>query len=111
MPAELVTVLALSLAQFLELLALKSILLPVFDGGRLLEVLPPLEFPDDPLFFHHAFETLDSLFQGFVFTYTNLGDVESPPFAVEFTVQPKSCPVQKPPTCYSRLNQRQGAAW
>jgi hypothetical protein len=78
---ELITVQTLSLAQLLHLLALKGLLLPVLDGGRFLKVLPPLVLPDDTLFLNHAFETLNGLFKGLVFAYTNVGDGKSPPFA------------------------------
>ena len=79
---ELVTVLTLNLAKLLELLAFKGLLLPVLDSGRLLEVLPPLVFPDDTLFLYHALETLDCLFEGLVFINSDVGDLESPPFAI-----------------------------
>jgi|GEM_PF-4424186 len=74
-------VLTLSFAYFLHLLTHKSFFLPVFNGGRFLKVLPPLVFPDNTLFLHHALEALDSFFKGFIFTDTNVGDLESPPFA------------------------------
>lgn len=78
---NLVSVLTLSFANFLQLFTHKSFLLPVLNSGRFLKVLPPLVFPDDTFFFNHALETLDGLFKRFIFTYTNVGDLESPPFA------------------------------
>lgn len=77
----LITVLTLNLAQFLQLFTLKGLVLPIFNGGRLFKVLPPLVFPDNSLFLNHAFETLDRFFQRFIFTYTYVGDLKSPPFA------------------------------
>ena len=78
---NLITVLTLNFAQLFELFTHQGLLFSVFYCGRLFKVLPPLVFPDDTLFFNHAFETLDSFFQRLIFTYTNVGDLESPPFA------------------------------
>lgn len=51
------------LTNFLHLLSQQSLLFPVFDRGRLLEIFALFPFPDNALFLDHSLEFLDRLLE------------------------------------------------
>src|SRR5512145_1241377 len=70
------------LALPLHALAFEGLLLPVEDGGRLLEEFALLPFPDDPLLLDHALEALDGLLEGLLGSDFDVRDGDSPPSRV-----------------------------
>ena len=68
------------LARPLHALALEGLLLAIENGGGLLEELPLLPLPDDPLLLDLALEALDRLLEGLIIAHFDVGYVDSPPF-------------------------------
>jgi hypothetical protein len=66
-------------AALLEKLPLKGFVLPILDGGRLLEILALLPLADNPLFFDHALEALNGLFEVLRVLNHNVSDVNHLP--------------------------------
>ena len=72
----------------LHALSFESLLLAVENGRGLLEELPFLPLPDDPLFFDLALEALDCLLEGFIVADFDIGYVTHLPSILEFQFRP-----------------------